>query len=234
MNSYMNLSFKSYIDIFNFISKVFAMNILDKDSALYRYEAPMSHFKEWPFGEKFTLCKRYVMKINNTLDTNLKDHDDVVINIVTFKDTQEFCPAPKVICSKPLFSDKAININILVETRFFKDSTFGEDSKAIIPDRMTYMKDILDRVAKIFVTEQTDEVKAIISDINRILAYSVFTDHLQDKACRDTSDRLLNQACAQGLDYIYINNHEGAYEIISEYTDMRPGDKLVGLSYDND
>ena len=223
----MNISFKSYIDIFNFISKVFAMSILGKETALYRYENLIVHDQTWPLTGKFTICRRYVMKINNLRDGNLNQYDDASINIITYRrEKTELCSEPYVVAYYPLFADKPLNINIFVDVKFFRDTTFEEPNESVIIDRVSYTKMILDKIAKIFY-EDNEEIDEIFNNLNSVLAYCIFTDKLVDKDISDLSNKILNYTCAPGLDYVYINDIDALYNMISGVYCLRPEPKLI-------
>ena len=232
-NSLMNISFKSYIDIFNFISKVFSMIIINKESALYRYENLMIHDQAWPLKGDFTILRRYVMKINNLRDGNLNQYDDASVNIITYRTREDMCAEPYVVSYEPLFADRSLNINILVDTKFFNDKTFEEPNKSVVIDRVSYVKMIMDNIAKIFFNgEISEENKEILDHLNSTLAYCLFVDRLVDKDVRDLTNRILGYACAQGLDYVYITDSAKLYEVISSVYYLRPAPKLINDTED--
>lgn len=231
MKSIMNISFKSYIDIFNFISKVFSLTMLEKEPLLYRYENLITHNYELPIKEPYELKKRYVFKINDLSDNYCNNkYDDAVINIIIYRVKDEMCPPPIVSLSRPLFSDKDMDINILVESRFFLNKTFeGYPNTSVVPDRASYLKIILSALSNIFINEdlafmddQIEETATILNNINSVLAYCVFTDIVVDKDIRKVSSHIIDYVCAQGCDYINITDANKAYSILGECYNRRP------------
>lgn len=225
MKSIMNISFKSYVDIFNFISRVISLTILGEENMLYRYENIVTHHYEWPIKDPFTLKKRYVMKINNLANESQNKYDDVVVNIVTYRSDEEMCPPPVISASKPLFSDKDMYINILIETRFFLNKTFDDvPNTSVIIDRVSYIEYILNAIAEIFIEDdyQSEEVHTIIRNINAVLAYCIFTDKVVDQDIRARSREIIGYACIPDNDYIHINDPDHVLNILGKTYNTRP------------
>lgn len=223
-----DMSLQDYVSIFNFLSKViYCSSKSDSSDIPFKLRRlccteMIPYHSELEKGEEFiekyyTGCKAkvenlYCTRINDSLIVSLAD-----CKLKFDKEEDRKYLFPFTTSNSIIFSDDSLNITVFVDRDlytgidFSKTKSFNDECGMIINNESKYFYYIMESITDYFTNSN------VIGIYNRIMGNLIYSDPNAKDKMNKVIDKLLQEACTQGTEYIAIENDNIFRNILDEY-----------------